>query len=213
MKIAFDENIPIAMVRVFQTFANERQLKKLIGDFEIKSAADYTPKPGDLDYIPKSDVPWLKRFATDGGKVVISGDTDMKYEPHERLALIELKFIVIFFESQWSKWKFFRKCALLLHWWPVVATKIKRASPGTAFWHIPSTWQENGRLRKVSNKDPRLLKIEQQKAAGRRRKKKEHPPDKPSPGPLFEYQDNKKVEDVSKPAEAKKEDPERNPPG
>jgi hypothetical protein len=32
-------------------------------------------------------VPWLKRFAADGGKVVISGDTKMKSVPHERLAL------------------------------------------------------------------------------------------------------------------------------
>ena len=76
MKIAFDENVPIAMVRVFQTFASERQLRKLSGSFEIKSAADYTPRPGDPDYVPRSDVPWLKRFAADGGKVIISGNTE-----------------------------------------------------------------------------------------------------------------------------------------
>jgi hypothetical protein len=33
--IAFDENFPLAMVRVFQTFAGERQLKKLIGSVEV----------------------------------------------------------------------------------------------------------------------------------------------------------------------------------
>jgi len=189
LKIAFDENVSPAMVRVFQAFASERQLKKVTGEFEIKSSKDYAPKPGDADYIRGSDVPWLKRFAADGGKVVISGNTEMKNVPHERLALIECGFVVIFFESQWSNWKFFRKCALLLHWWPQVATKAKRAKAGT-FWHIPCNWKETGRLRKVSNEDPKLLKIERQKKKPRRRKPGADqaeilPPS--SDGPLFEF--------------------------
>ena len=88
MKIAFDENVPIAMVKVFQTFANERQLKRKIGAFEITSATSFTPKPGEGDYLKKNDVPWIKRFAAAGGTVIISGDTEMRYVPHERLALI-----------------------------------------------------------------------------------------------------------------------------
>lgn len=197
MKIAFDENIPLAMVRVFQTFANERQLQKLVGGvFEIKSAKDYTPIPGDADYQPKNDVPWLRRFAKDGGKVVISDNRNMKNVPHERLALVELGFIVLFFEPQWSGWKFFRKCALLLHWWPVIATKIKskKTKPGT-FWHIPSNWPEQGRLKSVSNQDQKFLKIEQQRAAGKRRKKVQEIPDQPksSDGPLFDFAKNKRT--------------------
>jgi hypothetical protein len=186
LKIAFDENVPAAMVRVFQTFASEHQLKKLSGNFEVKSALDYTPQRSDPDYAPNNDVPWLKRFAADGGKVVISGDTKMKSVPHERLALIECGFVVIFFESQWSNWKFFRKCALLLHWWPQVATKVRRAKPGS-FWHIPCSWSEKGRLRKVSNEDPQKLKIEQQQKKPRKRKPKIEVSTSASLGPLFEY--------------------------
>jgi len=192
LKVAFDENVPAAMVRAFQAFANERQFRKITGDFEIKSAADYTPLPGDADYDPNNDVPWLKRFAADGGKVVISGNTNMRYVPHERLALIELGFVVIFFENQWSNWKFFRKCALLLHWWPVVSRRIKRAKPG--FWHIPCHWKEKGTLRKVSSEDPRLLKIERKQAAARRRRaKKVNVSVRPSGlGPLFDFAEAKK---------------------
>lgn len=189
MKIAFDENVPIAMVRVFETFASERQLRKLSGEFEVKSAKDYTPRPGDHDYVAKSDVPWLKRFAADGGRVVISGNTDMKKQPHERLALIEHKFVVLFFEGQWSGWKFFRKCALLIHWWPQIASTVKRAKPG--FWHVPCNWPEKGKLRKVSTEDPRFLRLERQRKKPRNRKPKaavEVPPP-PTPGPLFEYAD------------------------
>src|ERR1700733_1539875 len=123
------------MVRAFRAFASERQLRKITGDFEIKSAKEYAPLPGDPDFLRKNDVPWLKRFAADGGKVVISGNTRMRLVPHERLALVEHGFVVIFFENQWSNWKFFRKCALLLHWWPSVATRVKRGKPG--FWYIP----------------------------------------------------------------------------
>ena len=38
MKIAFDENVPPAMVRVFQTFASEKQLQKLVAA-SLKSKA------------------------------------------------------------------------------------------------------------------------------------------------------------------------------
>ena len=88
MKVAFDENIPIAMVRVFHTFANEHQLRKLAGNVTIRSASDYTPKLGDHDYVSRNDEPWIKRFAADGGKVIISGNTRMMWVPHERLALL-----------------------------------------------------------------------------------------------------------------------------
>jgi hypothetical protein len=89
LKIAFDENIPMAMVRVFQTFAGERQFQKASTNLTIQSAADYTPKPGDRDYVKGSDVPWVRRLAAAGGKVVISGNTDMMWKPHERLAFLK----------------------------------------------------------------------------------------------------------------------------
>jgi hypothetical protein len=51
VKIAFDENIPASMVKVFETFAIERQLKKLTGNFDIESAKQYTPQPQDLQWM------------------------------------------------------------------------------------------------------------------------------------------------------------------
>jgi hypothetical protein len=185
LKVAFDQNVPIALVRVLQTFAKEKQFRKISGNFDIRAAADYTPQPGDSDYRPKDDAPWLKRFADDGGKVVISGDTKMKDRAHERLALIEHGFVVIFFEGQWSNWKFWRKCALLIHWWPVIADKIKRAKKAS-FYHVPCNRVEDGKLRWVSNKDPKLLKIERRAAAKRRRPSKAKQKE-PSAGPLFDY--------------------------
>jgi hypothetical protein len=188
LKVVFDQNVPIGLVRVLQTFAKEHQFRRISGNFQIKAAADYTPQPGDDDYRPGNDVPWLKRFADDGGKVVISGDTNMKHRAHERLALIDGGFVVIFFEPQWSNWKFWRKCALLIHWWPVIAAKIRRAKKAS-FYHVPYHWIEDGKLRWVSNKDPKLLKIERRAASVRRRKKPTTTPEpsRPNDGPLFEF--------------------------
>ena len=159
MKIAFDENVPPAMVKVFQTFANEKQLKRRIGAFEITSAKQYTPAPGDGDYQKKNDAPWIKRFAAEGGNVIISGDTEMRYVPHERLALIQAGMLVFFFDGKWSQWDFFRKCSLLIYHWPAIAARIKKGKV-PAFWHVPLSWQEKAKLRKVSVDDPKKLKLE-----------------------------------------------------
>lgn len=95
MQVAFDENIPIAMVRVFKALATERQFRKL--GLTIHGADDFTPKPGDEDYKPNNDVPWIKRFAAAGGKIIISGNTRIMSVPHERLALLDAGMVVLFF--------------------------------------------------------------------------------------------------------------------
>jgi hypothetical protein len=150
LKIAFDENVPLGMVRVFQALARERKLRRELGSaIEFVSAENYAPKPTDTDFIRDSDVPWLARFADDGGKIVISGDVRMLANPFERAALVQHGFVTIFFETSWSEWNFFRKSALLIHWWPQVAKRIKIAKPGE-FWCIPSAWRE-GDLRRIQS--------------------------------------------------------------
>jgi hypothetical protein len=161
VKVALDEHVPIALVKAFQTFASERRFKKLTGSFEICSAKDFTPTLGDPDYVPGSDTPWIKRFHKAGGRVIISGNTEMRNVPHERLALIECGMLVIFFEPKWNSWGFFDKCAHFLHWWPKIAAKVRTGKKGT-FWAVPLNWnaQKAGRLRKLPNRDPRDLKLE-----------------------------------------------------
>ena len=164
MKVALDEHIPIALVKVFQAFASERRFKKLTGSFEIYSAKDFTPSPGDADYVAGSNSPWINRFYKAGGRVIISGNTDMRNIPHERLALTECGMLVIFFETKWNQWGFFDKSGHFLHWWPKIAAKARLGKKGT-FWAVPSNWNAQrdgkpGRLRKVSNRDPKELKLE-----------------------------------------------------
>jgi|SRR3954451_4146876 len=154
------------MVKVFQTFATDKQLLKLSADLIIEKAQKYYPAAHDPDYLRRNDAPWIKRFAEAGGKVVISGNTDMKARPHERKALVETGMVVIFFESSWNQWDFFRKCSLLLHWWPMIVRQLKTAKP-SSFWHVPAVWPKtnSAKLRSVPNTDLKLEKMERQMAA------------------------------------------------
>lgn len=157
--------MPIALVRVFQTFAGERSLRRISGPIVVESAKNYLPKLGESGHGVKGDVPWIEKFAAAGGRVIISGNTKMRQVPHERLALVEAGMIVIFFENRWNGWDFFRKCALLLHWWPIVSKKMRTAKP-RSFWCVPCAWDDKGKLRALSNEDQKLVRIERQVAAG-----------------------------------------------
>jgi hypothetical protein len=61
--------------------------------------------------------------------------------------------------AKWNQWDFFRKCSLLIHHWPAIAARIKRGK-APAFRHIPLSWHEKAKLRKVSTDDPKKHKIE-----------------------------------------------------
>jgi hypothetical protein len=154
------------MVKIFREFASDKQLLKLNASLVIESAQKYYPKPEDSDYLRRNDAPWIRRFGAAGGKVIISGNTRMKVVPHERLALVDEGMVVIFFDGNWNNWDFFKKSSLLIHWWPELVKQLKTAKP-KSFWHIPAVWptKEGGKLRRVSNEDLKLLKIDRQKAA------------------------------------------------
>lgn len=164
MKVAFDEHVPLAMVRVFQLLSAERKFKTFSGGLTVEHAKDFAPNPNDPDFDRGSDVPWIRRFASAGGKIIISGDTAMMKQDHERLALLQTDMIVIFFGSEWSNWKFHRKCALLLNWWMAIVATSQRAKPAS-FWRIPTTWERDGNLHEMPTFNKKLIKQELQKAA------------------------------------------------
>jgi hypothetical protein len=166
LKVAFDENMPAAMVRVFRLFHKERSLKHIVQGVVLESAKDYTPQPDDPDYQRKSDVPWIRRYAQAGGRIIVSGDAKMTTVPHERLALVQEGMGVVFFAPKWGNWVFCRKAALLLHWWPTILKHVKRAKPG--FYVVPCSWPEDGKgkLREISTEDAKLVKMQRQIAEG-----------------------------------------------
>lgn len=158
MKVAFDEHVPAVIAKVFIALSKERTIRKSVEGLEFKRAKDYAPKTSDADFIRKSDVPWIDRFAADGGMAIISGDVMMRERTHEQLALRSHGFVVIFFERKWANWGFYKKSSLMLHWWEMICEKIKVGSPGT-FWVVPNNWPvTNCELRNESTGLAKLLK-------------------------------------------------------
>lgn len=143
MKVAFDHHVPPAVAKVFLALANERAVKAVSFDLILERSEKYEPKITDGDYIKGSDAPWLDRFAAAGGRAVISGDVKMRVRHHEKLALYQNGFVTIFFQRKWNQWNFFRKSALLLHWWEEIVIKMRTADKGT-FWEVPCAWPPKG---------------------------------------------------------------------
>jgi hypothetical protein len=138
--------------------ANERAIRHIAEGLIFQKAADYAPAPSDRDFIKKSDVPWLDKFAAAGGHAIISGDVKMRERVHERLALYHHGFVVIFFSAAWGQWSFCRKCGLMLHWWEEIVRKIRTAEKST-FWIVPPKWPDTpGSLSNVSIGLAKLLK-------------------------------------------------------
>jgi hypothetical protein len=160
------------MAKVFLALLKERTVRRISEGLSFHLAADYAPKVSDRDYIKKSDIPWLDRFAAAGGHAVISGDVKMRHKPHEKLALYSHGFVVVFFEPQWSNWKFCRKSALMLHWWEEITTKIRSADKGT-FWVVPCDWPpKGGELRNASLGLAQLLADRPTKKLEKRKRRK-----------------------------------------
>lgn len=162
--------MPAAMVRILRRFSEERALRSEMSGILLERAQDYYPAADDADYSYKDDAPWIRRFADAAGRAIISGDTNMMSRPHEKLALLEADLVVIFFSSSWSKWKFCRKCALFMHWWPAIARAIKTENPG--FYRVSQNHpdDDNLLLQKLSTADLKLEKIQTQIADGPRKR-------------------------------------------
>lgn len=129
MKIAFDEHIPIQIANALKELDGENQLLRS----NIVSARDYA--------IPnaESDVPWLERFASDGGRIIISGDAKMRGKLHEQAALVKAGFIVFFWARKWNQQNGYDKTAMMIKWWPHILLKLQSAKSGQ-FFELSYSW-------------------------------------------------------------------------
>jgi hypothetical protein len=96
--------VPEIFADTFIVWAAAPRIRLISKDLILVKAGDYEPTKTDRDYVKGSDVPWLDRFAADGGLAVISGDTKMTRRLHEKLCLYDHEFVTIFFEAQWNNW-------------------------------------------------------------------------------------------------------------
>lgn len=125
MKVAFDENIPDALISALKA-----ALEGQSGDYEISSARAYANPPAE------TDVPWLKKFTDAGGEVVVTADKKIRGKPHERKALHDLGLITFFFSPQFNNLMYWDKLAMCIRWWPHIIERIEQSKAGDC-WEIP----------------------------------------------------------------------------
>lgn len=129
MKIALDEHIPRTVLDAVQKLLEDKRIAKI----EVVGAVDYVEAPS------RSDVPWLRKFAEDGGKALITGDKGMRSRVHERKALLDLGLIVFFLPPKWNNETFMDRAAFLLRWWSVIVECAQTSGPSTC-WEVPYIW-------------------------------------------------------------------------
>ena len=155
MKIALDENIPTAVVKMLAGLAKEDDSKNTT----IVSAKKYRP----ID--ERGDENWVRRFARARGTVVVTGDMRIRKDLHEQAAFFQAGMITFFFDSAWNGFPLHTKAAMLMVWWPAIVAKAKESKRGD-FWEIPSTWNVR-EMRFVRPPEEAISKHRDPKAAGK----------------------------------------------
>jgi len=155
LKIALDENIPVAVVKMLSGLAKGEDSREVI----VVSAKKYRP----ID--EKGDENWVRRFARARGTVVVTGDGRIRKNLHEQAAFHQAGMITFFFDSAWNGFALNAKAAMLMVWWPAIVAKAKESNRGDS-WEIPSTWNVK-EMRFVRPPAEAIAKHRSQKAAGK----------------------------------------------
>lgn len=132
MKIALDEHISPKVIDAISGLLEDARHGEII----VVSAYKYAEPPA------RSDVPWLRKFALDGGNVVVTADKKMRSRLHERQALLDLEFIAIFTPANFADMKFMEQAAYLLMWWSVIVNIAKSKNKSTC-WELPKDLSGN----------------------------------------------------------------------
>jgi hypothetical protein len=155
LKIALDENLPTAIVKMLAGLAKEDDSQGVT----LVNAKKYRP----ID--ERGDGNWVRRFARARGSVVVTGDTKIRGNLHEQAAFFQAGMITFFFEGAWSQLPLHSKAAMLMVWWPAIVAKAKDSNPGD-FWEIPFGWNVR-EMRFVRPPEAAIAKHRDPKSAGR----------------------------------------------
>lgn len=142
MKVAFDEHVARGLVHVFNTLGEDKHLIK----HTFHAAGDYA-----IDIDNGDDAPWMRRFADDGGQVVITGDIRIRKLLHQQKAYMECGLLLYMFPPVWSNYITLEKSAFLLKWWRRLSIHMAEAKRPSC-WQMPAHWT-GGELKDVTRKE------------------------------------------------------------
>lgn len=94
------------------------------------------------------DIDWMHELAKDGGWSVISGDTRIAKNKHERAAWLESNLSIFFLKPGWQKMPFWEKSSRLIWWMPHIIDQADRIEGSAGFW-VPIGTRSKPRFEQV----------------------------------------------------------------
>ena len=122
MKIRADEHVAPKILRALENLV-------LRDDWELSHVRDFHGAR-------TLDETWIPRFASEGGRVLLSGDASMLRRPHELKAILESRVVVVVMAPPWQNSKRHQQAASLIWHWPAIEAALLTASDGDC-WRVP----------------------------------------------------------------------------
>lgn len=123
--IRFDECINPRIVNALRAIGFQR-------DIELET-------PQELAQRGVADVNWIEEFSARGGRLIVSGDGNMRRVQLERAALEASGLIAVFPHMKWygnlGRWG---QAAFFMAWFPAILRLAREAEPGAHF-RIPTS--------------------------------------------------------------------------
>lgn len=89
------------------------------------------------EFAPNTDdVIWMSKLKKEGNWIIISGDTRIKRNPHEREAWLESGLTTFFLAKGWMNIPFWIQAQKLVRWWPLIVEQSQRVQSGN-FFEVP----------------------------------------------------------------------------
>ena len=97
------------------------------------------------------DPVWIRQLGIERDWIIISGDTRILSNPPIRRVWIESELTAFFFGEPWNNDQYWKKAAVLVEWWPLIAAQARK-TPRCCGFQIPKSAHE---LRQVFPEQPR----------------------------------------------------------
>jgi predicted nuclease of predicted toxin-antitoxin system len=121
----------------------------------VRALKEVSLSPGwELSHVRDShgartaDETWVPKFASEGGRAIITADANMLKRPHQILAIQQSGVIGLILPSVWAQSKRHVQASSLIYFWPEIEACFTAGAPGE-FWRIP-THLHRGPLEKLN---------------------------------------------------------------
>lgn len=150
MKIRLDENLSYRVANAIMAYQANRP------GFEVSHNTFAAPGVKDPS--------WIRKFADEGGDVIISGDANILQHWPDLVAYTESGLISFFPPSGFGKMFGCGRASFIIRWWPAMVEKAKMSKRGDR-WRLPYLWTPDP-TKFTPIEDPRLKTDEQKRAHG-----------------------------------------------